>query len=655
MKPFAVDDFCNFKFLSGVKFSPSGSSACFAVSSADKKENRYLTSLYVRKDGDIRRLTSNGKDSGYFCFDGDDAVIFRSGRDSGSEPSVETRFYRISLLGGEAEPLFTLPIPASQLFPLRDGRFLVLGTTFPGFEELYTGSKKLTEAYLRHIKENEDYEELTQLPWWWNGGGFSRGAYSSLFCYDPAKNALTRLTDTGLSISDVRLSTDERAVYYCGVDVSVPMPEHFGGSSLYRLELASGETQRLVSSREGFRLHTYELGDSFILLTAADEKYGMNTDPDFYKMAYGTWEITPYAVYGLALGSSVGSDVRYGGGDVTKMVGDTYYFVSTRFDSAGLYRLENGEISPVIEREGSIDCFDISGDRILMSALWDMRPQELYDEKCRRVSSFNVGAIRGKYTARPETLNITADGHEVHGFVLKPMDYDPAKKYPVILDVHGGPKTVYGAVFYHEMQHWAGKGYFVIYCNPTGSDGRGEFMDIRGKYGTVDYDDIMAFCDAALEAYPAMDSENFFETGGSYGGFMTNWIITHTDRFRACASQRSISNWISFYGVSDIGPSFSEDQCAAKPWPSPEKLWEHSPLKYAENCKTPTLFIHAFEDYRCPIDQGYQMYSALMTHGVESRMVCFRGENHELSRSGKPLHRIKRLSEITSWFDSHRA
>ena len=151
-----------------------------------------------------------------------------------------------------------------------------------------------------------------------------------------------------------------------------------------------------------------------------------------------------------------------------------------------------------------------------------------------------------------------------------------------------------------------------------------------------------------------MDRDNLFETGGSYGGFMTNWIIGHTDRFRACASQRSISNWTSFYGVSDIGPDFSEDQCGSTIWPDVQKFWWHSPLKYADQVKTPTLFLHSFEDYRCPVDQGYQMYSALIAHGVESRLVLFRGENHELSRSGKPKHRIRRLNEITTWFEQHR-
>ena len=135
---------------------------------------------------------------------------------------------------------------------------------------------------------------------------------------------------------------------------------------------------------------------------------------------------------------------------------------------------------------------------------------------------------------------------------------------------------------------------------------------------------------------------------------MTNWIVGHTDRFRACDSQRSISNGFSFYGVSDIGPEFSEAQQSSTPWRDPAFLWSRSPMAYADKAKTPTLFIHSFEDYRCPIDQAYQMFSALLAHGVESKIVAFRGENHELSRSGKPQHRIRRLKEITAWFDGHR-
>ena len=653
LKPIAVDDFCAVRSLANVTFSPAGTSACFTVSRAKKEKNGYESRLYLLKDGAVRPLTGGGKESS-FCYLDENTVLFAADREGEKEPSLSSRYYKIALDGGEAELAYTFPIPVSQVFPLPGGDLLVTGSTFPGFENLYTGDKKLARAYLADRKENEDYEVVTQLPWWWNGGTYTRGAYESLFYYDAKKKSLTRLTAAGLSVSDVQLTEDRKTVYYSLLDVSVPRPAHFGGADLYRMELASRREEAVAQSRPDFNIATYALGRSFLLLLAADGKYGMNTDVDFYTLDYETLAVSPCAVYGESIGSSVGSDIRHGGGRTMKMDGDVLYFISTRFDSAGLYKLENGVVSPVTERGGSVDCFDRCGGKMLLCALWDMRAQELYDETGARITHLNDAALRGKYVARPETLTFTAEDHEVHGFVLKPMNFEPGEKYPVILDLHGGPKTVYGPVFYHEMQYWAGRGYFVIFCNPTGSDGRGAFMDIRGKYGTVDFDDLMAFCDAALAAYPEMDSDNFFETGGSYGGFMTNWIIGHTDRFRACASQRSISNWTSFYGVSDIGPDFSEDQCGASLWPDAEKFWQHSPMKYADKVKTPTLFIHSLEDYRCPVDQGYQMYSALAAHGVESRLVLFRGENHELSRSGKPTHRLRRLNEITSWFDAHR-
>lgn len=213
---------------------------------------------------------------------------------------------------------------------------------------------------------------------------------------------------------------------------------------------------------------------------------------------------------------------------------------------------------------------------------------------------------------------------------------------------------MYGEVFYHEMQVWANEGYFVFFCNPIGSDGRdNEFADLRGKYGTCDYNNIMDFTDAVLKQYPAIDAQRVGVTGGSYGGFMTNWIIGHTSRFAAAASQRSIANWISFYGVSDIGMTFGPDQQGGNIYDDTEKLWWHSPVKYARACTTPTLFIHSDEDYRCPMAEGLQMYTALVDLGVESKLVYFKGENHELSRSGKPLHRMRRLNEITDWMQSH--
>ena len=659
--PLAIDTFCGFSFLSNIAFSPKGESAAFTLTRANVKENRYDSWIWLRKNGKNSRLTGLGRESRFVWLD-EETIAFPANRDPDEKESIDTKYYKIRIDGGEAELFLTFPIPVTQILPVENGDFVVAGTVFPGWEDLYEGKKKRLAAYLKDKKDNEDYEVITQLPFWWNGGSFTKGSYTTLYRWDHRKQKLYPLLPKWTAVSNIRRKEGDDFVYFIAHDAERPWLKMTGESYLARVNLKSGEMQKLVESGPSLEIYTYELAEHFLLLAASDQSLGINTDPDFYKVDYETGECTLYAKWGRAVGSSVGTDVRYGGGYSARIAGDTLYFVTTLWDGAYLYKLEDGIVSPVVRKDGSADFFDLCEDKILLCGLYDMKPQELYEVKesgpeagrLRKVSSFNEAVLKDRYVAQPEPLIFERLGRPVHGFVLKPAGFDPAKKYPCILDVHGGPKTVYGPVYYHEMQYWAGKGYFVIFCNPQGSDGRGEFMDIRGKYGSVDFDDIMAFTDEALKAYPEINPEELFETGGSYGGYMTNWIIGHTDRFRACASQRSISNWISFFGTSDIGPDFDEDQTGCSPWEDPEKLWSQSPMAYADKVRTPTLFIHSFEDYRCSIEQAYQMYASLLAHGVESKIVAFRGENHELSRSGKPKHRIRRLKEITEWFDTHR-
>ena len=164
-------------------------------------------------------------------------------------------------------------------------------------------------------------------------------------------------------------------------------------------------------------------------------------------------------------------------------------------------------------------------------------------------------------------------GTELEAFALLPEDFDPARHYPAVVQIHGGPKLAYGPVFHHEMQVMRAQGYFVLFCNPRGSDGRGNaFMDVRGRYGQEDYEDIMAFLDDALARWPQIDRARVGVCGGSYGGFMVNWIIGHTERFACAVSQRSISNMVSMFCTSDIGYRFIADQCGATPWDDMDAL-----------------------------------------------------------------------------------
>ncbi len=290
--------------------------------------------------------------------------------------------------------------------------------------------------------------------------------------------------------------------------------------------------------------------------------------------------------------------------------------------------------------------------------MFDNKLQEIYelnlgDNTYTQVSTHNDKVLEDTYVAKPIYHSFVNNDINLDGWVLLPENYDEQSTYPAILDIHGGPKTIYNENFFHEMQVWVNKGYIVFFCNPRGGDSyNNDFMDIRGQYGGVDYEDIMNFTDFVVENY-AVDPERMGVTGGSYGGFMTNWIVSHTDRFKAAATQRSISNWISFYGTSDIGYYFGPDQTDADPLDDFEKAWEQSPLKHARNIRTPLLFIHSDQDYRCPIEQGMQLYTVVKKQGVDTRFIWFKNENHGLSRGGRPKSRIKRLEEITQWMESY--
>jgi dipeptidyl aminopeptidase/acylaminoacyl peptidase len=285
--------------------------------------------------------------------------------------------------------------------------------------------------------------------------------------------------------------------------------------------------------------------------------------------------------------------------------------------------------------------------------------QELYlhDESGeRRLTSLNEDGLADRDLSLPEPFTVLHENTTLDAWIVKPIGFDPNARYPSILTVHGGPRAAFGDVFFHEMQCLAAHGYALIYANPRGSSGRGnEFADLRKKYGTIDYEDLMHVLDVALEQYPFLDETRLGIMGGSYGGFMTNWAVGQTDRFKAAVSQRSIANWTSKFNTTDIGYYFNQDALGTTPWEAggADTMWQHSPLRYADRVSTPTLFIHSEQDYRCWLAEGLQMFTALRYHGVESRLVMFRGENHELSRSGKPKHRVRRLREICDWFDRY--
>lgn len=663
MENLRLDDFTKYKFLSGIRFSPNGKKTGFVLHQMDLEENKYLSNIYIynEESNSCIKLTALDEERSFIWKD-DNTILFpaiRGKKDKERKEKKEefTSFYEISLLGGEANKAFEIPLNVSSIEFIDEDNLIVLANFDPNRPKLDKMSKEEKEKALKKMEEDKDYEVLDEIPFWLNGAGFTNKKRTRLYIYNLKDKNLTPITDEFTNVESIKLNKDKSKIIMVTSSYTDKMQIK---SDLHLYDIEEESLEKL-SHEEVFNYSYADfLGDKIIFAGMDMKSYGINENPHFYLMdlnGHNVRRLTDDS-FDCSLGNSVGSDCRFGGSRSILVDREYLYFVTTEGYNSYINRIDlNGKIEKLTDHNGSIDGFDVKDGKINFIGLRGLKLQELYALKDRveiQLTNFNDWVIKERKLSKPEHISFENDGFTIDGWVMKPVDFEEGKKYPAILNIHGGPKTVYGEVFFHEMQYWANIGYVVFFCNPRGSDGKGnKFADIRGKYGTIGYDDIMKFTDLVLEKYPFIDRDNIGVTGGSYGGFMTNWIIGHTNRFKAAVSQRSISNWISKFGTTDIGYFFVEDQQAATPWSDVEKLWFHSPMKYADKVTTPTLFIHSDEDYRCWLPEGIQMFTSLKYHGVDSRLVMFRGENHELSRSGKPKHRVRRLEEITNWFNKY--
>lgn len=337
---------------------------------------------------------------------------------------------------------------------------------------------------------------------------------------------------------------------------------------------------------------------------------------------------------------------------------DLYFQMSSMGDVRLYYATLSGAIYPATPEEEHIYGYDITkdGQYALITCSSPTTVSNLYLHEVttgerHQLTQFNENYEQTHHVVKPEIIQVENEGQLVWGWLMKPAQYQEGQKYPLMLAIHGGPHMMYANTFMHEMQLLAAEGYGVLYMNPRGSHGYSqEFVNgCRGDYGGGDYRDLMAAVDLATSEYAWVDSSRLGVTGGSYGGFMTNWIIGHTDRFKAALTQRSISNWVSFFGVSDIGYYFTPWQIEGD-MHDVDKLWEHSPLKYVKNSTTPLMILHGELDDRCPIEQAEQLYATMKSMGKEVEFIRFEQANHDLSRTGLPNLRLQRLEAIQNWF-----
>lgn len=311
----------------------------------------------------------------------------------------------------------------------------------------------------------------------------------------------------------------------------------------------------------------------------------------------------------------------------------------------------NGELETIAGGHVVIGGFDVVGDTVVV-AFSDPNTKGdigvVAEAGLTTLTDFSA-ELRGSGVSPLIELTVPAqDGTPIHGWVLNPAGAGP---HPVLLNIHGGPFTQYTAAFFDEAQVYVDAGYAVVMCNPRGAAGYGEEFGraIQHRMGTVDFTDVLDFLDGALTANPTFDKERLGIMGGSYGGYLTAWTISQDHRFTAAIVERGFLDPEVFVGTSDIGDFFSDEYTGT----APGQIRAQSPQAFVHQVTTPTLVLHSENDLRCPLSQGQRYYLALLRQGVDAEMLIFPGENHELSRSGRPRHRLQRFEAILGWWERH--
>ncbi|WFO74794.1 S9 family peptidase [Desulfurococcaceae archaeon MEX13E-LK6-19] len=635
-------DFSKIVFISSPSIHPREDKVLFVRTRADLDKDKYFSQLWIAElDGEVYPVTRGEKAvCGKWSPDGK-TIAFLSDERPGKKENEKGNGLWLVKPGGEPWFIAWFENGVNRYSWFSDSRRILVSSA--------------------KGKIHEDVKVIDEIPVWFNGVGYVYGLKPRLYIV---------YTDNG-EVEELQLPIDDKASVIFGE----PSPD--GKKILYVLrrdnlkpldneihvyDLDTGEDISLLRkpmrvieakwSPDGgkivFRGHHRERGTAThykvwivssreenqdpVLLDNIDRNHGngMNCDSrgpmcqdDLW------WDTSGYIYYPLAVGGEV-----------------------------WLVRTRPGNEPEVIIRGGVVDEFSVSNNRVAYTFMTFDHPNEVYmyiDGRQVKLTGFNDRLVKEWGLRRPEKVVFRAsDGVEVEGWVLKPYNSNGGK-HPVILEIHGGPKTAYGEGFMYEFHMLASNGFYVVFSNPRGSDGyTQDFADIREHWGERDYMDLMEFMDTILARYSGEVDENRLGViGGSYGGFMTNWIVTHTKRFKAAVTQRSISLWFTSFGATDIGYYFDVDQIGGYPWQIPGKYWEKSPLRYVENVETPLLIIHSTEDYRCHLVEAIQLFTALKTLGKEAKLVIFPGENHDLSRRGKPKHRAERLKHILEWFKKY--
>ncbi len=636
-----AEDYLAFEFLGDPHFSPDGSAIVYTVTTIDRKQNRRHTDLWmVAADGsrDPIALTDAVPSSTHPRWSPEGrAIAFLSARTTpGETGDPRAQVWVMPMSGGEPRRVTALRNGVSSFQWSPDGRRLaVVSRSGPGDE----GKSPSDVRHYRHA----GYK--------FNDSGWFDDRRTHLWIVEADSGRARPITSgDDWNDSDPQWSPDGSKIAF----VSNRSGHEFDGNhdaDVWVIGADGGAPVRISDHQEADRSPRWSPdGRTIAFLAAVPEK--SHTKIWLAPSAGGPSRL---AVDGLDL---LPSGLRWTEG------GRALYFETGVKGTTRLYRadLAARRAAPITSGERTVHLFDVDpkSGRLAFALNDPQHMDDLYVAEANGSSEKRLTHLNQSLWKQLDLVPVErvpfkgADGWDVDGFFMKPVGWQPGRTYPMVLTIHGGPAGMLGYDWYHEFQVYAAHGWAVFFTNPRGSTGYGEKFErgIEGEWGGKDYVDIMNGVDAVLARYPWIDKNRLGVTGGSYGGYMTNWIVSHTTRFKAAVTLRGISNFLSDDGTRD-GMYGHADDFGGDIFEKFEAFWNASPLKYARNVKTPTLILHSDMDFRVPIEQGEQWFRALQHFGAPSEIVFFPRENHNLTRTGEPNHLVESLRWQIYWFERY--
>jgi dipeptidyl aminopeptidase/acylaminoacyl peptidase len=639
--PVKPKDLRKFVFISDPQTSPDGTKIAYVHTSINNEKNDYVKHIWlhdVSSGIDTQFTYSEGKDSFPRWSPNGDQLLFLS---NGRQPEKKTQLYIISTNGGEAKLVVDLETGVGNPQWSPNGKTILFNS------RVWEPEKPETDVLV-----------VKRIWFKLNGVGMFAGKRVHLQTIKSSGGKPKQVTKGEFDVGAYCWSPDSKEIAY--VTNKEPDQDISHVRDIYVIHAKGGESKKITNGEH--QINELSWSKHGIAYFGHDfHAQGATNTELWVKKKFNDKPLNITKDFDRSLNRGIGSDLRFvtpNPGPVWDPKGEAIYYLTSEVPYSSVYKIElKSRKITQITKDATVDGFSYSNDFkiIAYNAMTSIEPCELYIGT-KKVTGFNEKHLKNLKLSTPEQYTWENElGDHIDGWVMMPVDFKEGEKYPTIVQIHGGPLGIYGEGIYQEFQLLASAGYAVIYTNPRGSAGYGEeyAASLNGRHGTVDYKDVMDFTKDALKRYSFIDEKRLGVTGGSYGGYLTNWIITQTDLFKAAVTCRSTCNRYSHHGYSDFGFKHGVSGNMGYPWRDEEKLLAQSPLRYAENIKTPTLFIHSENDLRCTIQQAEEFFVALMELGVETEMVRFPDENHELSRSGKPKHREERFQHVLRWFNKY--